>query len=782
MGYRHRAVLPMVWLLSLLMLSGVGAQRPPRERGQVLLKTASGVETAEFQLLDSVIYEAVGLKPYTVYTIRIVDETGDVLSESRLSTDGQGRIPETSLWYDIGLPTGAREKTAPRRGFRPPERFLDPKVAGRTFTVQTLAGAMLVEATRFSVSRTLLRPRLYSADRAGVPKSWFLVGEDDVYVVGQNFPKHSVIRLWMVTDRADWRDGVELEDMTKQYPYSLPGLIELKGDATSFRRRVWPRGLTSVGSYDIVAEVVTYPFGRYRVSPTAQVQDVVSHKVSTGFVVQRRPELGAPLEMPLSAAMQSPLVHRDSYLTTDTVYVYFNPAEHPAFVGQTAEVYIVPDQTEAQWVADSSLVGKDVTGPGGTPAVETIIIQGCGNCFQGAAWFPPLTPGEYDVVLDFNQDGVYTNGVDLIDSLAQVGFTVSEIRLETISFNYPGASGTVTIEDHGGSGAATAPEYSSSAYFPAKPAAWVIGAPRAVRATFQAVPGINSAQVWAEGGLGGLNSGLAPVTVTFVGSSGEAVFDVNTPPTLVDKRVFQWDWNYKNLNGGASAPHPMAGSGDHTLYSLVAAPQAPQAQPWVKTLDVACTAAMGQNTPAGAARAIWYDFYTNPGGTYDTAWGDSQYTSWKAEPFDLTSWLTNYDGGSIGTVNCYDMGKSVAVFANALGCGTVYTFVDPFGYLNCIQPIGCGCTNNPFDAAHPVVPGDSGRTSFGNHGFTRLNGMIYDASVGYVDSDIDPDDCPCDFYALDGDDSWGNNYRNRVIDNVPASNPGAPTNYSSNVY
>jgi hypothetical protein len=60
--------------------------------------------------------------------------------------------------------------------------------------------------------------------------------------------------------------------------------------------------------------------------------------------------------------------------------------------------------------------------------------------------------------------------------------------------------------------------------------------------------------------------------------------------------------------------------------------------------------------------------------------------------------------------------------------------------------------------------------------------MIYDASVGYVDSDADPDECPCTFYALDGHDSWGSDYRNRVIDSVPASNPGPPTDYSFSVY
>jgi hypothetical protein len=85
---------------------------------------------------------------------------------------------------------------------------------------------------------------------------------------------------------------------------------------------------------------------------------------------------------------------------------------------------------------------------------------------------------------------------------------------------------------------------------------------------------------------------------------------------------------------------------------------------------------------------------------------------------------------------------------------------------------------------NPVVSGDwgwgDGRTGFGNHAFARLGEWIYDSSGGCVDVDLDPDDGPIHFpyRYLDGDDTWANSYKNRVVDDNPASTPGSPDNYS----
>ena len=60
---------------------------------------------------------------------------------------------------------------------------------------------------------------------------------------------------------------------------------------------------------------------------------------------------------------------------------------------------------------------------------------------------------------------------------------------------------------------------------------------------------------------------------------------------------------------------------------------------------------------------------------------------------------------------------------------------------------------------------------------------IFDASGGQVDIDDDPDyGPPHEAHELDGEDNWNNDYKDRVIDNVPASSPSTPTTYSFGVY
>jgi hypothetical protein len=757
-------------------------KRPPKPPVHpITFSEASGGVTNEFQLHDSLLVELRGLTPRAGYDLVIANEAGEVLVTNRLSTDATGRIPETVLWYAIGSqPCWRGASPAVDTTLLPYARITDVALAGRAYTLKVTRAGEPVRSATFTVARESRRPSLYAADARGCPKTGFLIGEEDVWVVGRNFPAGGLLRLWTVTDDSEWRNNEPLVDRTGQYGYDWPPLVELAPTETYFKRRLWPRGLTSVGSYDMVAETVAYPFGTYRDAPTATAQDVVAQRRFAAFVIQRRPGAAQPLEMDIAGAVSSPFAFRSTFLTTEDVYVGVDPALQPLFIGQTAKVYIVADKTDAQWTLDKTLT--DVTG-----TVETITVNGiCGNCWKTLAWTAPLTVGRYDVILDFNQDGLYTAGTDLIDSLDPVGFTVSEVRVDQISFNY-GGSGAITLYDHVAAANVAAPEYVSAGHV-VKPAAWVMGGSHSVRVRFSAIPGLSSAQIFAAGGLGGLASSGSPVTVSFSSGVGTADFPVNNPPAAVARSVFTWDWKQKV--GMATAE--MGRTGEHRLYGILAAPQAPQAIPWVGALEVATKVAQGENTAAGATRKIWSEFYNNAGGSYDTVSGASKYTGGTTANFNLTLFLTNYAATNIGVVNCYDMGKSVVIFSNALGAGTEYTYTGPFGYLNLVKPIGKGWANNPFYDnggydPNPVVNGDwnsgQGRSSFGNHAFTRLGGQIFDASGGQVDTDSDPDTLPAGTpRALDGNDSWLSSYRARVIDDIPASSPGTPTVYAFTVY
>jgi hypothetical protein len=774
-------VIVLVWLLFV----GRGERRPP-----VVMRDATGAETTEFQPHDSLVVDVVGLEPRTGYDVEVLDDDGTVVIANHLSTDSAGAIPATVLWYAVGIrPCWQPEfraatvdvpGTPTATTILPYSEIVDRSVIGRDYTLRISRAAQTVLETAFHLADSVLRPTLYTADERGCPKTGFLLGEEDVWVVGRSLPADSLLRVWAVPADDDWRDGKKLEDQTGLYGYELPSVVELRGGDRSFRRLLWPRGLTSLGSYDVAAEVVDYAFGTYRVSAEATVTGVVANATQSGFVIQRRPGAAEPLEVDIAGVRESPFTFRNTFLTNENVYVGVDPTLQPSYVGQTADVYIVANKTDAQWTTDSSLT--DLTG-----VVETITVNGiCGNCWKTLAWTAPLTVGEYDVVLDFDRDGAYTAGVDLIDSLDPVGFTVAEVRVDSISFNYPG-SGAVTIHDAAAGNDVAAPEYLTAGQV-VRPAAWVMGGSHSVRVSFRAVPTLSAADVWALGGLGGLASSGSPVSVSFSGGAGQHDFAVNMPPAAVAKTTFTWDFKYEAGGGPAEM-----GSTEHVLFSVLGTPVAPQATPWVDTLEVASAAAAGETTAAGATRAIWDEFYRRAGGLYDTVSGAPRYTAGSTgSAFNLTMWLANLEAGSVGVVNCYDLGKAVVVFANALGAGAEYTYSSPFGYLNLVHPIGRGWTNNPFydnpgANPSPVVPGDSssadGRWGFGNHAFSRFAGQIYDGSGGQVDIDGDPDSLPVGTpWDLDGDDSWTSSFRVRVIDDTPPSNPGTPTVYTFGVY
>jgi hypothetical protein len=328
---------------------------------------------------------------------------------------------------------------------------------------------------------------------------------------------------------------------------------------------------------------------------------------------------------------------------------------------------------------------------------------------------------------------------------------------------------------------------------PDYPACYTKGKPMRVKAKFWAsdsltyatpvIVGISSSWGFADYNLTSFS--CWPSDSTFHNSS-------NNLNNWVGHANISLTWQYK-VPGGASPDTWITMVDDsnnpiittHKIYKLLGAPTAPMATPWRDVLEIACNAANGASvtTESDVMYKIWYEFYYSSGGVYDTNDGSPSYAYNPPDyNFNLTNFISNY--GSIGSVNCYDMGQSLVIFANALGCNSVYTYIDPFGYLNCIHPIGCGWTNNPFysnpdNDPNAIVDGDSaddgisgnhaGRSFFGNHGVARIGNYIFDASVGQVDVNAPIDRPPCTAYSLDGDDTWTSNYRTKVIDNNPST-------------
>jgi len=100
---------------------------------------------------------------------------------------------------------------------------------------------------------------------------------------------------------------------------------------------------------------------------------------------------------------------KDIFLPGETVYVTV-----PA-TGQTVTLYVVADQTT--WNNGDSLT--DVS-----DGLETLTLNPGPGTQTIQIWAPPLVAGNYDIVMDADNDGVFDAGQDLVDSLQIAGFNV----------------------------------------------------------------------------------------------------------------------------------------------------------------------------------------------------------------------------------------------------------------------------------------------------------------------------------------------------------------------
>ncbi len=105
-------------------------------------------------------------------------------------------------------------------------------------------------------------------------------------------------------------------------------------------------------------------------------------------------------------------VHYNLYSRGNDVYAKgtgFNPPNY------LVDIYVVPDQN---WVL-GDIITADVTPDG----VEQVIVGSTGVLECTKIWGRVLVPGNYDIIVDANQDGTYDSG-DAIDGVNNIGFTV----------------------------------------------------------------------------------------------------------------------------------------------------------------------------------------------------------------------------------------------------------------------------------------------------------------------------------------------------------------------
>ena len=343
--------------------------------GEALVISATGLEPREFPVLVQVLTGGPG--------------AAAMWSQARLTADSQGHIDDVVLVYDVAMftSTGAG------------------KLSTGNYEVILISSAGTVE-TDITIPPAPTGPVVWASDIDGNLANAFETGKP-VFVSAKNLTAGQTYRIRPVADRRSWSNG----DIIKSWqagsplviwPPEIPAYIEVTADQNGgidptqllpYATKMIP-GVTD--QFDIVLDGA--PFNVYNTST-----DAVDGQEPTGAVVQD-PAPDGPIYAELASKMD--YTYSNSYKVGDKIAIWLNPGVILDEFSPYILKYIVLHHPE--WLDGTPL--EDIT-----EGIELDPVEiGCVNEGLILAWILAQI-GEYDVFLDINANGIYDEGIDVLD-------------------------------------------------------------------------------------------------------------------------------------------------------------------------------------------------------------------------------------------------------------------------------------------------------------------------------------------------------------------------------
>lgn len=401
---------------------------------------SGGRAVQSLQVGSSLEVEAQGLRPRAMYELRLA--IGDRAAEgqdarisfARSMTDAAGRLEPVLLWHQsgvVGCAAGAErrlEQPFTFRTFDEAERALADRVL--TVSIHPVDEAPSAVGRRLPAAGAATRvislpviarrsPLVYPSDRNGCLVNGQETGRADLFVSGRHFEPGIRLVVSVVPNQRAWFVGDAVHDVTGR-PLRTAAEEVRVDESGRFTVRAWQAGRQHRGTFDIVARRA----GDNSPVPRVRASDIVSFGSDTALVLYLLYPAGGPLmDIAGRPVLGTPYFEfADSFAeaadpvwgAVDPTYV---PVGHPG--GTSAAYYVVQHRDAPGWAGATGLV--DVSG-----GVEVHPVKaGCINGTDTVIWPAPLTPGQYDVVVDFLQDADYDDTTDFLDGAVQVGFAVA---------------------------------------------------------------------------------------------------------------------------------------------------------------------------------------------------------------------------------------------------------------------------------------------------------------------------------------------------------------------
>ncbi len=321
-------------------------------------------------------------------------------------TDRLGRISNLEIWYNVGIDVNGQPAD----------------VAGQ-YTVHILQTSQNNPWKNFKIPFTVYNsvPPQAHVDVKRSDGSYLgngaLTGQD-IYAQGGGFAPGTNVRLTIVRDQEIYNSGDLLVDESggaEEIVVTAAGEVALT--------KIWSAaGL--IGVYDLVADIP--PFGQFNIG------DVVQQSSLAGLIVQNAPSL---TDIVMDIACDGNGIYQNMFSNLDALYAKANPLVRPSgltAMGHVSHSGIFVSPHKSVWTSGDRLVHIETVGSMNS-AVEALVDSSSGalalTLVRGAAkagYREPLRlwAGDYDVIVDVNNNTLYDPGVDLLDGGSQVGFTI----------------------------------------------------------------------------------------------------------------------------------------------------------------------------------------------------------------------------------------------------------------------------------------------------------------------------------------------------------------------
>lgn len=381
-----------------------------------------------------------GLEPNRSYRVELTDDNGQLVSFYQLTSNRNGFIEASPLWYHSGV-VGCGQV---RRESRRPYRFQTFEQASevldnQTFylTVRNRRGEVMARhplPIRRQTSKS--QPQFFFSDAEGCLMNSFIEKKDSVYLTGRNLPSGSIVRIFLVPNRYGWRRGMELREVRKRYQRE-PQVIRLRQEQRSFTKLLWGADSTQLGAYDAIIRL-----NQEELIPRLLDDDIITYIQDTGMLIQFLSYYPpwTPGDFDIAGRLDKNYGYpyfefHDVFEKAEEMWGAVDPAMVPAAHpgGDYAAFYVIDHGTAASGLVDE------------TEELEIMPMkEWCINYSMTRIWNDPCL-GEYDVVVDFGStdaateetwapDGTFTAGVDFIDRATDVGAYVVNDPNTIVSF------------------------------------------------------------------------------------------------------------------------------------------------------------------------------------------------------------------------------------------------------------------------------------------------------------------------------------------------------------